>query len=124
MDSLLLFLTSFILVLNNTDRRIFMVYTFLVLDFDGTYDNEDTEDLGVCPSVYLIPLKDQVAAERCVRKAHIHFHKEESDSCLGDLFEDELKKENIFFQHIGDLCIPFGERQVDYLAKYLPREIV
>ena len=30
------------------------MYKLFVLDFDGTYDNEEQDDYGVVPSVYLI----------------------------------------------------------------------
>lgn len=35
-----------------------------------------------------------------------------------------MKEENIFFQLIGELRIPFEERQTDYLPDYLPRVVV
>ena len=103
------------------------IYTFLVLDFDGTYDMEPKDSYEVEPSVYLIKEKDQLKAERLARKASKAFNDTEGDDWgtpMGELFEQYMKEENIFFQLIGELRIPFGERQTDYLPDYLPRVVV
>ena len=103
------------------------IYTFLVLDYDGTYDMEPEESLEMEPMVYLIKEKDQLNAERLARKASEAFNDTEGDDWdtpIGELFEQYMKEENIFFQFIGELRIPFGERQTDYLPDYLPRVIV
>lgn len=103
------------------------MYTFLVIDFDGTYNMEPEDSYEVQPLVYLIKEKDQLRAEQLARKASEAFNDTEEDDWstpIGDLFERYMEKENIFFQLIGELKIPFGERQIDYLSDYLPRVIV
>lgn len=102
------------------------MWTLFVLDFDGTYDNEDEDSTGVEPSVYLIPLEKQLEVERYAWKAHNLFHEDEDecDYCIGDYFEELLTENDIEYQHIGNMEITFGERQVDYLADYIPRVIV
>lgn len=103
------------------------MYTLLVLDFDGTYDMEPDDSYEVEPLVYLIKEEDQLRSEQLARKASETFNDIESndrDTPIGDLFERYMEKENIFFQLIGELKIPFGERQIDYLPDYIPRVIV
>lgn len=104
-----------------------MVWTLFVLDMDCTYSNEDTESIGVQPLVYLIPLQEQKKVESCARKACDDFFlkdNENLDLCIADYFEEELKNDGIDFKLIGSIDLPFGERQVDYLADYIPREII
>ena len=101
-----------------------MVRTLFVLDFDGTYDFEEEGSYGVEPLVYLVPEDRIFEVTVSARKASANFHLEESDMCIGDLFEEELKARGIEFQQVGSLHIPFEERQEDYLADYIPREIV
>ena len=101
-----------------------MVRTLFVLDFDGTYDFEEEGSYGVEPLVYLVPEDRMFEIELAAIKASANFHLEESDMCIGDLFEKELEAKGIEFQQVGSLHIPFEERQEDYLADYIPREIV
>lgn len=101
-----------------------MKHTLLVLDFDGTYNNEQEDELGVSPSVYLIPLDKQIEVERLANTAHDIFHSSCGFACIGDIFENLMKANRIKYQYVGSLEIPFGERQVDYLPDYLPRVIV
>lgn len=103
-----------------------MIWTFFVLDFDGTYDNELIDSNGMEPLVYLIPLEKQKDVERCAKEAHNDFHtdKSECDYYIWDYFEDKLKFNKINFKLIGDIDLTFEERQVDYLADYIPREVV
>lgn len=103
-----------------------MVRTLFVLDFDGTYDNEDEEGYGVEPLVYLIPFDRQKEVERIADAAHNEFHKnaDGSDMCIGDLFEEGLRAQGIEFQQVGSLHIPFEERQEYYLADYIPIAVV
>lgn len=101
-----------------------MKYTFFVLDFDGTYDFEEEGSYGVEPLVYLIPEDRMFEVTVSARKASASFHLEESGMCIGDLFEEELEVRGIEFQQVGSLHIPFNERQEDYLADYIPREVV
>ena len=101
-----------------------MVRTLFVLDFDGIYDNEEEGSYGVEPSVYLVPNSRMFEIRMAASQAGEDFFKDENEMCIGDLFEDELKARGIEFQQVGSLHIPFEERQEDYLADYIPREIV
>lgn len=103
-----------------------MIRTLFILDFDGTYDNEDEDSYGVEPLVYLIPFDKQIEVERIADAAHDKFHmnNDESDMCIGDLFEEGLEAQRIEFQQVGSLHIPFEERQEDYLAGYIPVAVV
>lgn len=103
-----------------------MIYTLFVLDFDGTYDIEPMESNGVEPLVYLIPLDRQLDVERCAREASHDFNTNEDNCCwcIGDYFEHKLKENGITFKEIGSIDLTFGERQEDYLADYIPREVV
>ena len=101
------------------------MYTFFVLDFDGTYDLEDEDELGVTPAVYLIPLEKQILVEQLARMASEKFMEDDTGSyCIGDYFEEFLNENNIYYQRIGSIELSFGERQLDYLADYIPREVV
>ena len=103
-----------------------MIRTLFVLDFDGTYDNEDEYSYGVEPLVYLIPLDRQLDVERIAYAASKEFNEnaDGSDMCIGDLFEEELKSKGIEFQQVGSLHIPYYERETDYIADYIPIAVV
>lgn len=102
-----------------------MIRTFFVLDFDGTYDLEPEDGYGVEPVVYLIPKENETVVFRYARLASRMFIESENEiMCIGDYFEQLLKANNIPFQIIGDLHIPFEERQEDYLDDSIAREIV
>lgn len=103
-----------------------MIWTLFVLDFDGTYDFEEEYSNGVQPLVYLIPLDRQKDVERCAMEAHDDFHTDTSDCdwCIGDYFEEKLNNNGISFKEVGCIDLTFEERQVDYLADYIPRVIV
>ena len=101
-----------------------MVRTLFVLDFDGTYDFEEEGSYGVEPLVYLVPEDKRFEVRMAAMNASKDFHDDESGMCIGDLFEDELEAKGIEFQQVGSLHITFEERQEDYLADYIPREIV
>lgn len=104
-----------------------MIWTFFVLDMDGTYDNEEPDSAGVQPFVYLIPLGEQERVEIYAREAHNDFHSEENKELgltIGDYFEEWLGNNGIDFKPVGSIDLTFGERQEDYLADYIPREIV
>lgn len=102
-----------------------MVWTLFVLDFDATYDNEDPDSPGVQPTVYLIPLARQREVEHCAGMATQAFWQDTvSDLCIGDHFEAQLNDREIPYKIVGTIDLTFGERQVDYLADYIPREIV
>lgn len=102
-----------------------MIWTLFVLDYDGTYSCEREEYYGVRPSVYQIPLDKQKEVEVFAKRASKDFHESE-DVCesIGDIFEGLLEENDIKYHCVGDLKIRFGDRQKDYLAEYIPREVV
>lgn len=102
------------------------VWTFFVLDFDGTYDNESPDSDGVQPMVYLIPLNRQSDVEHYARMAHDDFHSDKNVErwAIADYFEKLMGNNDCNFRIVGNVDLTFGERQVDYLADYIPREIV
>lgn len=102
-----------------------MIRTFFVLDFDDTYDLEPEDEYGVEPVVYMIPKESETAVFRYARLASRMFLEAEDNTlCIGDYFEQLLKSNNIPFQIVGDLHIPFEERQWDYLDDSIAKEIV
>ncbi len=102
-----------------------MMWTLFVLDFDGTYNHEYKESYGVRPKVYQIPLDRQREIESLAREASKKFNSC-TDACepIGDIFKGLLEDNGIKCHYVGDLKIRFKERQEDYLADYIPREIV
>lgn len=102
-----------------------MIRTFFVLDFDGAYDLEPEDEYGVAPVVYLIPKASEAAVCRYARLASKMFLESENETlCIGDYFDQLLKINDIPFQIVGDLHIPFEERQEDYLDDSIAREVV
>lgn len=100
--------------------------TFFVLDFDGTYDNEHGSN-GVQPLVYLIPMEKQLDVERYARMAHDDFHSEENSEIgmrIEECFEELMDNNGIEYKLVGEIDLSFEERQVDYIADYIPMEIV
>lgn len=112
-------------VLEEKNGKENTVWTFFVLDFDGTYDNEEPDSDGVQPMVYLIPLNKQSDVEHYARMAHDDFH---SDDYLvftiADYFEERMENNDCAFRAVGSIDLTFRERQVDYLTDCIPREIV
>ncbi len=100
------------------------VYTFFVLDFDGTYNNEIPDSYGVEPVVYLIPLNRQIEVEQIAREASNEFNMTDCCECIENLFEERLRKNGIRFQYIGIILLTFEERMTDYLADYIPKQVV
>ena len=106
-----------------------MMYTFFVLDYDGTYDNEfdEYDSLGVCPSVYAIDINRQLDVEKLAKKSHDLFHGQVykyENQTIGDIFEELLRENKIDWLYVGRLEITFKDRQVDYLADYIPKVVV
>lgn len=104
-----------------------MTWTLFVLDMDGTYDNEEQDSVEVQPLVYLIPLKNQRDVEHYASMAHHDFHSEDNAElgfCITDYFEEWMHNNDVQFRLVGKIDLTFGERQMDYLANYIPREIV
>lgn len=106
--------------------RVNKIWTLFVLDFDGTYDNEPENEFGVKPVVYLVPENKIPEVQQCAYDASNRFNNgNEFDlECIGDYFEGFMDMMGIPYQEIGNINLMFGERQVDYLADYIPREIV
>lgn len=70
-----------------------MRWTFFVLDFDGTYDNEYEDELGVEPLVFAILEKDVAHVHQIAKEAHEIFHDNLDDLCIGDYGQScNLKK--------------------------------
>ncbi len=102
------------------------IWTLFVLDMDATYNKEETDSAGVQPFVYLVPLDRQKDAEYYAEQASRIFNQEDydCDSAIGDLFEELCGQNGIDFKPVGSIDLTFGERQEDYLADYIPREVV
>lgn len=102
-----------------------MIWTLFVLDFDLTYGNEYDEDYGVKPEVYQIPLDRQKDVEKLTREALRRFHCC-ADACgsIGDIFKELLEENDIKYHYVGELKIKFEDRQEEYIADYIPIEIV
>ena len=101
------------------------MWTLFVLDFDGTYDNEEPDSDGVQPLVYLIPLDRQKDVEHYATMASQDFHSGKcSSETITDYFEEWMENNNCDFRRVGSIDLTFAERQVDYLTDYIPREIV
>lgn len=101
------------------------IWTLFVLDFDGTYDMEAPDSYGVRPIVYLIPMDRQRDVEHYAAMASQDFHSDK-DGCMtiADYFHEWMDNNNCAYKVIGEIDLTFGERRVDYLADYIPREIV
>lgn len=100
------------------------IITYFTLDFDGTYSNEEPDSNGVEPLVYAVPQSRLAEVERLATESGQEFNDSECDNCIGDIFEHKMIDAGITFQCIGALDLSFEERQVDYLADYLPHVVV
>lgn len=111
---------------NDDEIKCSKLWTLFVLDFDATYSLEKEESVGVAPVVYLVPECKIVEVQQFAFDAGQRFiYADESDSrCIGDYFEAYLDMNKIPYQEIGIINLTFGERQVDYLADYIPKEVV
>ena len=99
-------------------------YSIFVLDYDNTYSNEligsddPSSEMGIMPNVYLVPTVRTEDVREAAIYAHDTFHQEEENSeCIGEYFEDYLRTNGIFFEYIGELKIPFLNRQGSYLSE-------
>ena len=102
-----------------------MVYTILVLDFDGTYNNEPIDGKGVEPAVYLIEESSIWKAERLADTASRCFMEDiENTEPIGAIFEALLDENHIRWSYVGSIDLSYGERQRDYLSDGIPRVIV
>lgn len=102
-----------------------MIWTLFVLDFDGTYDMEGFlgDEIGVLPAVYLIPLDRQLDVEFYAKESSKKFNID-YNSTIRALFEESCRQNEIDIKYVGNIDLLFKDRQVDYLADYIPREIV
>lgn len=102
------------------------IWTLFVLDFDGTYSCEAEDELGIQPAVYLVPEEKLEEVQQCAYDAGQKFgyNNEFGLDCITEYFEGFMDMNEIPYQEIGSINLTFGERQVDYLADYIPREIV
>lgn len=102
-------------------------WTFFVLDFDGTYDNEEHGSNGVQPLVYLVPMEKQLDVERYARMAHDDFHSEENEKLgltITDYFEEWMGNNDCDYRRVGTIDLTVKERKTNYLVDYIPGEIV
>lgn len=100
------------------------IITYFTLDFDGTYSIEEPDSNGVQPLVYAVSQCRLEEVERLATESGKEFNDSDTDECIIDLFERKLIDAGIIFQLIGVLDLSFAERQVDYLADYLPHVVV
>lgn len=102
-----------------------MKWTLFILDFDGTYDNENNDTIGVQPLIYLVPTNEIRQIRNYAQEAHDSFHQNtSSDACIGDYFEEWLDSNKIDYRKIGTLDLSFGERHGEYLSNEIAMEIV
>lgn len=93
------------------------MFKVLIIDFDNMYGQEKDDEVGVAPSLYLIPEDKEQEVEQLCSKAYDDFmEQDESDMAILDIFEALLTAKSIRFQHVGNLdSLTFGERQTDYI---------
>lgn len=102
-----------------------MKWTLFVLDFDGTYDNENDYEDGVQPLVYLVPTRETKRVSAYAKEAHNDFHSDDSGSmCIGDYFEEWLGNNGIDYRLVGSLNLTFGERCGEYISTEIEMEVV
>lgn len=99
-------------------------WTIFILDYDGTYDNEEDDTYGIRPMAYLIPEENVDEVKDYANKAHNDFHDGDSCDCIGDFFESYLTENGIDYREIGELDLLFEERTGDYLSENIAMEIV
>lgn len=96
-----------------------MVWTLLVVDYDVIYSDSE----GLVPTVYAVPADKQVEAEHVISNTPKKFF-ENDCQCIGDIIEEELNSAGIPFKVVGDLCVEYAERQLDYLDDCIPHVII
>jgi len=103
------------------------VWTFFVLDFDNTYDNEELDSNGVQPIVYLIPSNKEKDVKRYAIMAHDDFHLDENKKLgltITDYFEELMENNDCDYKRVGTIDLTVKERKTNYLVDYIPMEIV
>lgn len=102
-----------------------MKWTLFVLDFDGTYDNEPEDEIGVQPLVYLVPTEMIKDVSYYAQQAHNDFYADDTGSmCIGDYFEEWLDNNGVDYKEVGTLDLTFGERRGEYLSTEIEMEIL
>ncbi len=100
-------------------------WTLFVLDFDDTFDNdligefneEDSDEFGTRPVVYMVPEEKVEKVEEIAYEAHDAFHAdEEGNICIGDYFEEFLEDNHILYKVVGDVNLTIFERCCDWLS--------
>lgn len=113
--------------LEEKNRKENTVWTFFVLDFDSTYDNEEPNSNGVQPIVYLIPSNKERDVEYYARMAHDDFHSDENEKLgltITDYFEEWMENNDCDYRRVGTIDLTVKERKTNYLVDYIPGEIV
>ena len=95
------------------------------LFFKEQMDDRDIDitDVGVPPSLYLIPKEKRREVHDIARKSAIRCEEQQSEDPL-PLFGIMLQEANIDFKVIGDVSIPYSQRQDKFLCDTLEVEIV
>ena len=94
-----------------------ITWTFFVLDFDDTFDNEEPDSLDCTPLVFMVP-EDQIDAVKYVGYDDKDAFHEDIDGsiCIGDYFTEFLDENKIPYMEIGTITLRFIERHCNYLA--------
>lgn len=93
-----------------------MRYEPFILDYDGTYDIPDPDNDNF-PTVYFVLEGTMDKVCQLADLASKTFQQVKNNRGIRDIFEELLVKNGTAFLHVGDLQIPFHERQEDYLAE-------
>lgn len=102
-----------------------MKWSLFVLDFDETYDNEQEDDYGVKPMVYLVPTERLNDVHHYAEEAHDDFHADDTGSmCIGDYFEEWMDNNGVDYRIVGELELTFEERRGSYLSSEIELEVV
>ncbi len=93
------------------------MFKVLIIDFDNMYNQEKDSEVGIAPSLYLIPEDKEQEVEQTCSEAYDDFMRQDkSDMTILDIFEALLTSKGIRFQHVGNLdSLTFGERQACYI---------
>lgn len=100
-----------------------MKYELFILDYDGTYDIPDTGN-DMFPTVYFVPERTAHKVCQLADLASETFHQIDDGRAIGDIFEKLLVEYGIAFLRVGNLQIPFEERQEDYLVDSICHVVV
>ena len=94
-----------------------ITWTFFVLDFDDTFDNEEPDSLDCAPLVFMVPEDRITTVKSLAYDAHDVFHEDmEGNICIGELFTNSLDENKIPYMVIGTIPLPFIKRSCNYLA--------